>query len=75
MAEKKRETTKELRALPADDLQAQLSALRKDLWQHRLKVRDGSLQQTHALSQMRRQIARVHTLLRETAAPHQRKAA
>ncbi|MBI4342854.1 MAG: 50S ribosomal protein L29 [Candidatus Omnitrophica bacterium] len=67
MAEK-RPTAKALRALPADDLTAQLGKLRQELWQHRLKARDGSLQQTHVLLAARRQIARVQTLLRESAA-------
>ena len=64
-----RVTPKELRALPVDDLKTQLNALRKDLWHHRLKARDGSLQQTHVLSRLRRQIARVNTILHEHAQP------
>ena len=56
---------KDLRALPATELQGQLQSLRQELWQHRLKAKDGSLQQTHQLRFVRRQIARVQTLLRE----------
>jgi large subunit ribosomal protein L29 len=56
---------KDLRAVPAADLAAQLAALRQQLWQHRLKARDGSLQQTHQLPMIRRQIARIQTVLRE----------
>ena len=56
---------KDLRALPTTELQGQLQSLRQEFWQHRLKAKDGSLQQTHQLRLVRRQIARVQTLLRE----------
>ena len=69
MAEQRATTTNELRVMPADDLKTQLNTLRKDLWHHRLKARDGSLQQTHVLSRLRRQIARVNTVLREQSNP------
>ena len=58
----------ELRGMTAADLQTQLEKLRRDLWQLRLKAKDGSLQQTHELGMMRRQIARVHTVLSEQRA-------
>ena len=61
--DEKRPMIKELRALPATELQAQLQTLRQELWQRRLKTKDGSLQQTHQLRLVRRQIARVQTLL------------
>lgn len=64
MAEK-RSNAKTLRALPATDLAAQRTALRLELWHHRLKAKDGSLQQTHHLGALRRQIARISTILRE----------
>ena len=51
--------TKELRALPVAELQTQLQTLRQELWQHHVKAKDGSLQQTHQLRLVRRQIARV----------------
>ena len=63
MAEK-RLTVKELRGLPAAELQTKLRALQQDFWQMRLKTRDGTLQQTHQLRALRRDIARVHTVLR-----------
>ena len=56
---------KELRGMTAPDLHGQLEKLRRDLWQLRLKAKDGSLQQTHELAAMRRQIARIHTVLNE----------
>lgn len=57
-------SAKDLRALPAEDLNAQLSKLSQELWQQRLKAKDGSLQQTHRLRLLRRQLARVQTTLR-----------
>ncbi len=57
--------TKELRGLPATDLQSQIEKLQQEMWQHRLKAREGSLQQTHLLSKARRQIARLRTIQKE----------
>lgn len=54
-----------LRELPDADLQDQLKKLRDELWQHRLKAGTGSLQHTHVLTATRRQIARLHTAIRE----------
>lgn len=59
----KRPDTKELHTLPDADLQAQLDTLRKELWNHRLKLREGSLQQNHQVASARRQIARLLTVL------------
>ena len=61
----KRPSTKDLRALPDADIRQQLDALRQELWQSRLKAKEGSLQQTHQIPAARRQIARIHTLLAE----------
>ena len=58
-------TTKELRALTEKELAEQLQQRRRDLWQYRMKAKDGSLQQTHLLRVTRRQIARLNTLLKE----------
>ncbi len=63
MAEK-RLGAKELRGLSAADLQTKLQGLKQDLWQARLKAREGALQQTHQLSAARREIARIMTVLR-----------
>lgn len=60
---KRRLLTKELRTLPEPDLQAQLAKLRQELWQHRAKVREGSLQQTHLVTAAKRNIARIQTVL------------
>ena len=65
MATAKRPKAQELRGLPAADLKAQVEQLRQELWQQRLKVREGALQQTHQLRAARRQIARIATVLNE----------
>ncbi|MBI3321349.1 MAG: 50S ribosomal protein L29 [Candidatus Omnitrophica bacterium] len=65
----RRPRTKELRALAPADLQAQLEKLRQELWQHRVKATQGSLTQVHLIGAMRRQMARVQTVLREQRRP------
>ena len=57
--------TKDLRGLPAADLQGQLTTLREELWQHRLKAKGGSLPRHHRIPTTRRQIARVFTVLNQ----------
>ena len=64
MAER-RVRAKELRELSEADLAAKLQQLRQQLWQQRLKVKEGALQQTHQLVEARRTIARIQTVLRE----------
>lgn len=54
---------KELRELSGTDIQEQLGKLRAELWQQRLKAREGALQQTHQMLHIRRQIARIQTVL------------
>lgn len=61
----KQPTTKELRAMPDAEMRVQFEKLRQELWQHRVKAREGSLPQTHLIPAMKRQIARMHTILRE----------
>ena len=58
---------KELRGLGPVELQAQLEKLRQELWEQRVKAKEGALPQTHQLGEARRQIARIHTILREQA--------
>ena len=58
-------TIQELRALPEADLRAQVAQLRRTLWEYRLKVTAGALPHTHLLPAVRRQIARLETILRE----------
>ena len=64
-ATKKRQGAKELRTMSSVELKEQVEGLRQELWQQRLKAREGSLKQTHQLAAARRQIARIHTVLHE----------
>ena len=59
---------KELRAMPDAELAATLEGLRQALWQQRGKVRDGSSQQTHEVTALKRQIARILTVRQEQGA-------
>ena len=58
-------TAKELRAMPEPDTRTQLEKLRSDIWQARQKTAEGAQTQTHRFSALRRQIARIHTVLNE----------
>ena len=63
----KRASAKDLRALPPADLREQASKLRQELWQQRVKIKEGAVQQTHQGRIIRRHIARVLTIAREQA--------
>ena len=56
---------KDLRALLDPEIRTELETLRQQLWQHRLKAKDGSLQQSHHMPSVKRQIARIQTILQE----------
>ena len=58
-------SAKDLRALPETDLKEQLEKLRQEFWRHRVNAKAGSLQQTHLLPAVRREIARIQTVMRE----------
>lgn len=62
-------SAKELRAMPEADLRAQIERLRQDLWDHRLKSKEGAAQTTHRIPEAKHQIARIHTILREQRTP------
>ena len=61
----KRPRAKELRGLPKADIEAQLTGLQQELWQHRQKTKEGAQPKMHHIPAVRRQIARIHTVLRE----------
>ena len=61
----KRIRAKDLRGMSTQELREQMAQLRQDLWQQRMKARDGGLQQTHHLSAGRRHLARINTILNE----------
>lgn len=65
MAKTTSEAKKALRDLSEADLQAQLDTVRRELWGHRAKIREGALQQNHQVGAARRQIARLLTALNE----------
>ena len=65
-------SAKELRALPDADLREQAAKLRQELWQQRVKIKEGSIQQTHQGRAVRRQIARVLTIARQQQAKPER---
>jgi len=55
----------ELRELPADDLAAKASEMRSELFNFRVKHATGQLENTAKLGLLRRELARVETVLRE----------
>ncbi len=61
----KTQDIKALREQPVAELQATVQQLRQELWEHRLKIKEGALQQTHLIRAARRQVARLQTLLHE----------
>ena len=67
-----RPSAKELRALPETDLREQAAKLRQELWQQRVKIKEGAVQQTHQGRVIRRQIARVLTIARQQQAKPER---
>ena len=56
-------TNEELRQLSTDELKAELLKLRKDQFNLRMKKASGSLDKTHVVTQVRRTIARVKTIM------------
>lgn len=57
--------TSELRDKTVAELQAQLEQLRKDQFGQRMQKVTGQLGQTHLLKEVRRDIARVKTIISE----------
>ena len=55
----------ELRSLPPDDLVAKSKELRGELFNVRVKHATGQLENTAKLGSLRRELARVETVLRE----------
>jgi large subunit ribosomal protein L29 len=54
---------KELRTKSADELQAHLAELHKEAFAYRMQKATGQLAKTHETRRVRREIARVNTLL------------
>jgi len=57
--------TVELREKSVDELQQQLGELRKDQFNYRMQKETGQLGQLHLLKTVRRDIARVKTIISE----------
>jgi large subunit ribosomal protein L29 len=57
----------ELREKSADELQAQLLELRKEQFGLRMQFASGQLGQTHLMTEVRRSIAQVKTIMQEKA--------
>ena len=62
----KAEQLNELRGKPADELQEELLRLRKEQFNLRMQRASEQLPQTHLITETRRDIARVKTLIRES---------
>ena len=56
---------KEIRALSAEELQAKLAELKKDLFNLRLQHATNQLENVNRIGEVKRDIARVNTVLRE----------
>ena len=57
------ESIKDLRGLPAAELKSKVDGIKQEIWQHRIKAKSGALQQVHQIGALRRQIARIETVL------------
>jgi large subunit ribosomal protein L29 len=57
----------ELRQLTIEELQAKLLLLRREQFNLRMKRASGSLDKTHLITQMRKSVAKVKTMLTEKA--------
>ncbi|WP_426417931.1 50S ribosomal protein L29 [Aestuariirhabdus sp. LZHN29] len=57
----------ELREKSVEELNTQLLALRRDQFNYRMQLATGQLGQSHLLPQVKRDIARVKTVLNEKA--------
>ena len=58
-------TIKELRDLNAEQLQAEVLVLRKLQFQQRMRKASGALDKTHIVRHVRRNIARIKTVMTE----------
>ncbi len=63
----------ELRALNAEQLQAELLTQRKQQFQQRMRKAAGALEKTHVICQVRRTIARIKTVMTEKVEKHDNK--
>lgn len=57
----------ELRALSSEELQAELIKLRREQFSLRMKKANGTLEKTHHITQVRKLVAKVKTIMTEKA--------
>lgn len=60
--------TKEIRELPPTEIENRLRSTHEELLQLRLKKQTGQIEKTHQLRVLRKDIARLETILREKKA-------
>jgi len=63
----------EMRDLPPDELRQQLEDIKKELFNLRVQQSTGQLEKPSRIRQLRRDIARAHTVLHERRLTEQRK--
>ncbi len=63
MAEKS--SAKDLRGLPEAELKSRIEGIQHEMWLHRIKAKSGALNQVHQIGDLRRQIARIKTVMHE----------
>ena len=61
-------TIDEIRAMTADQLKDQLLSLKKEQFNLRFQAATGQLEKTHRVNEVRRDIARIKTVLRSKPA-------
>jgi large subunit ribosomal protein L29 len=61
-------TIDEIRGMTADQLQEQLLSLKKEQFNLRFQVATGQLEKTHRVNEVRKDIARIKTVLRNKTA-------
>jgi large subunit ribosomal protein L29 len=61
-------TIDEIRGMTADQLQEQLLNLKKEQFNLRFQVATGQLEKTHRVNEVRKDIARIKTVLRNKTA-------
>ena len=71
MAAAKGKGITEFRGLPEAELRERLQSARRTLWDTRQKLRAGAVQQTHQVRALRKDIAKMHTVLQERRVPRQ----
>lgn len=66
-------TPEELRSRSSADLQTTVKDLQEEFFKLKVQKSTGQLEKTHRLKELKRDIARVHTLLKEMSKKDQKK--